>query len=132
MGFAKWTFRIAGIYGFVVLAPMYLMEQQVGQDFPPAITHPEYYYGFIGVALSFQILFLILSTDPLKFRMMMIPSILEKATYGIAVLGLFLQGRINPVIFYFSLVDLTFGLLFLIAYLKTDPTAQEDATPTSE
>jgi len=57
MKFAKWVFRIAGIYGLIVVAPMYLSESQISRDFPPAITHPEYFYGFIGVTLAWQVLF---------------------------------------------------------------------------
>jgi len=39
MNFAKWVFRIAGIYGLIVLVPMYFTESQISRDFPPAITH---------------------------------------------------------------------------------------------
>jgi len=42
----------AGIYGIAVIAPQYFMEAQVGRDYPPAITHPEYFYGFVGVGLA--------------------------------------------------------------------------------
>ncbi|MGH7494644.1 MAG: hypothetical protein ACREOO_19905 [bacterium] len=70
MKFAKWVFRIAGIYGLIVLTPMYFTEGQISRDFPPAPTHPEYYYGFIGVALAWQVLFLLLSKDPLRYRIM--------------------------------------------------------------
>ena len=54
MKFSKIVFRTAGIYGLIVLLPQYFMQAKNGQDFPPAITHPEYYYGFIGVGIAFQ------------------------------------------------------------------------------
>jgi hypothetical protein len=119
MRFAKVVFLIAGIYGLVVLAPQYFLEEKSGRDFPPAINHPEYYYGFIGVALAWQVLFLILSRDPLRYRAMMIPSILEKAGFGIAVIVLFLQHRVSPVLLGAGLIDLILGLLFAVAYFKT-------------
>jgi hypothetical protein len=119
MRFARVIFLIAGIYGVVVLAPQYLLEDKSGRDFPPAINHPEYYYGFIGVALAWQVLFLILSRDPLRYRAMMIPSILEKAGFGIAVVLLFLQHRVSPVLLGAAIIDLILGLLFLVAYFKT-------------
>lgn len=122
MKFAKWVFRIAGIYGILVIAPMYFSEHQIGRDFPPAITHPEYYYGFIGVTLAWQILFLILSRDPIRYRPIMLPSVVEKAAYGMAIIWLFIQQRIANLIFGFAIVDLIFGLLFFIAYWKTDHT----------
>ncbi len=50
--FAKRVFLVAGVYGLAVLFPQYFMEGQTGRDFPPPINHPEYFYGFIGVALA--------------------------------------------------------------------------------
>jgi hypothetical protein len=41
MKFAQWTFRIAGVYGVLVTAPLYFSEDQLGVDFPPPIAHPE-------------------------------------------------------------------------------------------
>ncbi len=78
MKFAKIVFYVAGIYGLLVLFPQYFMEAKNGRDFPPPITHPEYYYGFIGVALAFQILFLIIARRPVQYRAAMIPSVIEK------------------------------------------------------
>jgi hypothetical protein len=54
MKFAKYVFNIAGVYGLIVLTPQYFVERQIGVDYPPAITHPEYFYGFVGVAVSWQ------------------------------------------------------------------------------
>lgn len=119
MKFARVIFLIAGIYGLIVLAPQYFLEEKSGRDFPPAINHPEYYYGFIGVALAWQVLFLILSRDPLRYRAMMIPSILEKAGFGIAVVVLFLQHRVSHVMLGAAIIDLILGLLFAVAYFKT-------------
>ena len=119
MTFAKWVFRIAGIYGLLVLAPMYFAENQISRDFPPAITHPEHYYGFIGVALTWQVLFLVLSTDPVRYRMMILPAFLEKATYSIAVAWLFAQQRVAGIVFGFAMVDAILGVLFLLAFWRT-------------
>src|SRR3954465_7009493 len=94
MRFAKRLFTVEGIYGLLVLAPQYFLEAKNGRDFPPAITHPEYYYGFIGVALVFQLVFLVIARDPVRYRAMMIPAILEKASFGVAAIALFLPGRI--------------------------------------
>jgi len=48
---------LAGIYGLVVLLPLYFLEHRLGQDQPPAITHPEFYCGFVGVATAWQVAF---------------------------------------------------------------------------
>ena len=121
MKFAKVVFLVAGIYGLIVLVPSYFLEERTGRDFPPPITHPEYFYGFIGVAVAWQVVFLILSRDPIRYRPMMIPAILEKASFGIPVLILYLQQRVAALTLGVAMVDSTLGVLFLIAYLKTSP-----------
>ncbi|HYY57466.1 MAG TPA: hypothetical protein VE842_09035 [Pyrinomonadaceae bacterium] len=119
MRFARIIFSVAGIYGLVVLLPQYFMEGKNGRDFPPALTHPEYYYGFIGVALAWQVLFLIVATDPARYRAMMIPAVLEKAGFGVAVVILFLLNRASALLLAPATIDLILGLLFLVAYVKT-------------
>jgi len=123
MKFAKWTFLIAGIYGLLLVAPMLFMEQQLSQNYPPAITHPEYFYGMVIVTAAWQCVFLAISRDPLRYRALMLPAILEK-TYGIATLVLFAHGRIPTAVLGAGLIDLTLGVLFIIAYIKTRAAAQ--------
>lgn len=120
MTFAKRLFLIAGIYGLIVLVPQYFMEERIGLDTPPPITHSEFFYGFVGTAVAFQIVFLILSRDPVRYRAMVIPSVLEKAGFGIPVVVLFLQGRTSGMTLVFGSVDLLLGMLFIVAYLRTE------------
>lgn len=119
MRFARWLYTIAGIYGLLVLAPQYFMEEMIGRDYPPPITHPEFFYGFIGVALAWQVLFLILGRDPARYRPMMIPSVLEKLSFAMPVLVLYAKNRTSTATLAFGLVDLTLGVLFIAAYIKT-------------
>jgi hypothetical protein len=122
MKFAKVVFWIAGIWGFLVILPLYFMFDLIGRKDPPPITHPGFYYGFVGLALAWQIAFCIIATDPIRFRPMMIPSIVEKFTYAPAILILVLQQRTNPRDLLFSFTDFFLGILFVIAYLKTPST----------
>lgn len=55
MKFARYTFLIAGIYGLIVMLPQYFLEQRIANDSPPAVTHPEFFYGFIGITVAFQL-----------------------------------------------------------------------------
>ncbi len=119
MKFARRVFLIAGVYGLIVLLPMYFLEEKTGRDFPPPITHPEFYYGFIGVAVAWQVLFLILSRDPIRYRPMMIPAVLEKAAFAIPAVVLYLQQRISTFTLAAGLADGLLGVLFVVAYLKT-------------
>ena len=119
MKFARWTFLIAGIYGLLALVPMYFMETQIGIDTPPAITHPEYFYGFIGVAVAFQIVFIIISTDPQKYRPFMLASIVEKFSFAIAATVLLIDQRLAGPIVIGAAIDLVLGVLFFIAWYRT-------------
>lgn len=119
MRIARRVFRFAGIYGLLVLLPQYFTEVKIGHDYPPAITHPEFYYGFLGVAISWQIAFLVIATDPLRYRIMMIPSIAEKLTFGIAVLFLFFGHRTSSMTLTFAIIDLVLAAAFFLAYLRT-------------
>ena len=119
MKFAKNVFLIAGIYGLIVLVPQFFLEQKIGQDNPPPITHPEYFYGFICVAVAWQVLFLVLSRDPIRYRPMMIPAMLEKIGFPIAVLILYLQGRVAPMVLIPAGLDVVLLMLFIASYRKT-------------
>ncbi len=122
MRFAKRVFLIAAIYGFVVLVPQYFLEQKMGLDHPPAITHPEYFYGFAGVALAWQVAFLIISADPARYRTMMLPGVLEKVGFGGAVVVLYLLGRVQAIMLIPAAIDLVWGVLFAVAYVRTAAT----------
>ena len=117
--FARRVFLLAGVIGLLTLVPQYFMEARVGRDFPPPITHPEYFYGFVGVGMVWQILFLIISTDPQRLRPAMIAAVLEKLSFGVPVIVLYLQGRLPAMILGFGLFDLFLGVLFVISYRVT-------------
>lgn len=119
MTFATRVYRLAGIYGLIVLLPQYVLEAKNGRDYPPPITHPEYYYGFVGVAVAWQIAFLIISTDPVRYRPLMIAAMLEKATFFVAVVVLFTLGRVHLMMLGAASLDMVFGVLFAVAYAKT-------------
>lgn len=119
MNFARWVFRIAGIYGLVVLTPHYFLENQIAAEAREQFTHPEFFYGFLGVGLAWQIAFLTIAHDPLRFRPMMIPSILEKFSFAGATTVLFIQQRMARAMFAAGMVDLAFGVLFLVAWRRT-------------
>lgn len=119
MRFAKIVFLVAGIYGIAALFPQYFLEAKNAVDFPPPITHPEYFYGFTGVALAFQFVFLVISRDPVRYRPMMIPSVLEKFSFAGAVIVLFWLNRIHAAVLAFGMIDLALGLLFIASYFLT-------------
>jgi len=119
MRFARAVFLVAGTYGLLVIAPMYFLETRIGRDLPPAITHPEYFYGFLGVTIAWQIVFLVLARDPLRYRAMILPSIVEKFGFGIPVIFLFMQHRIPLTVLSLGSVDWVLAALFVAAYITT-------------
>jgi hypothetical protein len=119
MRFARLVFLIAGTWGIVVLTPLYVLFDAVGRQYPPAITHPDFYYGFIGVALAWQVAFLVIGKDPIRFRPMMVPAILEKFGYVTTLTVLYAQGRLQFGQFAVAVPDLILGLLFILAFFKT-------------
>jgi hypothetical protein len=123
MRFAKIVFWVAGIWGLLVLTPLYFMFDLIGRNDPPPITHPGFFYGFVGLGLAWQVAFIVIATDPVRFRPLMIPCILEKVSWSAAVIILVLQSRMHKSDLVFVGTDLLLGLLFLIAYFKTPPRA---------
>lgn len=119
MTFARRVFTVAWVYGFLSLVPMYFMEGWYMERVPPALTHPEFYYGFIGVALAWQALFVLIARDPARMRPAMLPAVLEKLGWGIAVPVLVLQGRTSSFFVPAAAIDLVLGVLFVMAWRKT-------------
>ena len=122
MNFARRVFQVAAIYGLAVLVPQYFLEGRTGRDFPPPITHVEYYYGFIGVAVAWQLAFLVIARDPVRYRPLMLVAVVEKAAFGVPAVILYALGRLSGQMLAAGLIDLTLGLLFALAYTRTRDT----------
>lgn len=123
MKFSKYVFIAAGIYGLIITAPMYFSEAKFNLNDPPVLTHPEYFYGFVGVVIAWQLAFLLIARDPYRYRLMMIPAVIEKLSYGLAVIFLFSLERVTKVPLTFAVIDLALAVLFTIAFIKSKPTA---------
>ena len=119
MRFAKWVFLAAGVSGVLMIVPPFFLEARTGQEYPPPINHPEYYYGFFGVTLAWQFLFLVIASDPVRYRMAMLPSMLEKAGFAVAIPILFALERVPGVWLGFASMDATWLVLFAIAFVLT-------------
>ena len=116
--FARRVYAVAGIYGLLVMLPQYFLENRIGRDSPPAITHPEYFYGFVGLALVWQLCFLLIAREPERFRPLMPITVLEKLAFGVPAVALYASHRISAQVLAFGVLDLLLGTLFAIAYLR--------------
>lgn len=106
----SWIFRLSAAYGLIALLPMYVQA-------PPDLRHPEFYFGFIGVATAWQFAFLIIAMDPVKYRLLILPGILEKLGFGVAALILYAQGRTPGLMALGGAVDLLMAALFAWAFV---------------
>src|SRR5262245_42510701 len=119
MKFARNVFLVAGIWGVLVMTSMYFLLDAVNRQYPPAITHPDFYYGFVSITFAWQIVFLVISTDPLRYRPIMAAALVEKFGY-IATLGLlYSRGQIQFGQFAVVAPDCILGILFITAFFKT-------------
>ena len=121
MRLAKWVFLLAGVSGILMVVPPYFLERQTGENYPPPINHPENYYGFLGVTLAWQFMFLVIASDPARYRPAMLPAVLEKAGFTVAIPLLYAAGRVAAVWIGFAAMDATWLVLFVVAYLRTPP-----------
>jgi hypothetical protein len=120
MRFARVVFTIAGVWGVLIMTPLYFAFDAVGRAYPPPLTHPDVYYGFIGVTLAWQIAFLMIAADPLRYRMIMLAGILEKSLYVGTIITLYLLGQLKPAQAAAIIVpDGALGLLFVASFFKT-------------
>src|SRR5215475_4670193 len=114
MKIAKIIFWAASVWGVLLLTPLFFIFDRIGQQDPPPVTHPGFYYGFVTTALSFQFVFMMIATDPVRFRPIMILSVVEKFSYVAAVTALHAQHRIHGADLLFAAVDFVLGFLFLV------------------
>ncbi len=123
MKFAKVIFWIAAIWGIVVITPLYFLFDIIGRQDPPPITHPGFYYGFVGCALAWQFAFIVIATDPIRFRTMMLIAVFEKFSFGAATAVLYLQHRMHTSDLALGGIDSFLGVLFLLAFARTSSNA---------
>jgi hypothetical protein len=128
MKFARITFLVAGLYGIVALTPLYFAENFVGRLFPPPVNHPEFYYGFLGVVIICHVLYLLISRSPARYRPLMLLGAAEKFVFGLPTVLLYVQGRVAPPILAAALVDIAFGVCFVIAHRATSSLPSSSAS----
>jgi hypothetical protein len=127
MRFSRWVFNIAGIYGVISVAPLYFMEQAIDRQDPPPITHPMFFYGFVGVTLAWQLLLFAIAYQAVRLRPVIPFVVLEKLSFGIGAMVLYHQGRLDHSDLYFGGIDLVLAVLFLLAWWRL-PTENSWAT----
>ena len=121
MKFAKVVFVCAGIWGIGVLTPLYWLVDVSGRRYGVPTEYPQFYYGFLSVAMAWQIAFLIIGSNPARFRMLMIPGMLEKLGYVVPLVVLYQQARVTWADAQAAVPDFVLAILMMLAFVKTRP-----------
>lgn len=119
MKFARAAFLIAGVWGIVVLTPLYFLVDLTGRQYAAPADYPQFFYGFLSVAMAWQIAFLVIGSSPARFRPLMIPSIVEKFGHVTGVAVLYGQGRLSVADATAAGPDVLLGVLFVLAFAMT-------------
>ena len=115
----KIIFIGAGIWGIAVLTPLYWLVDISGRHYAPPNDYPEFFYGFIGVAIAWQIAFLVIGSNPARFRMLMIPAMIEKFGYISTLIVMYGRSQISSIDVQPAVPDGLIGLLFIVAFWTT-------------
>ena len=118
MRFARIVFVVAGIWGIAVLTPFYWLVDVTGRQYTSPTEYPHFFYGFFSVAMAWQIAFLVIGSNPVRFRPLMIPAAIEKVGYVVTLAVLYGQARISTADAQAAGPDLLLGILFIVAFAK--------------
>lgn len=113
MKLAKWIFLIAGVVGLLSTIPLAFAEKVM------RVNQPEFYYGFVFLDICWQVLYLFVSSNPVRYRPIMIPAFLAKGSGTVALTWLYLVGRVSGQWIAIGAVDGVFAILFLVAFWAT-------------
>ena len=112
---ARLIFAAAGVYGRIVLLPLFFAAPWL----EPAPNRPEDYYGFLGAVSVMQLVYLAIARDPVRYRPLMPIAALAKAVCFVTILTLWLQGRSASPAMLLASIDLPLGIAFIAAWRRT-------------
>lgn len=117
---ARRIFQIAGVWGLFVLTVAYATHFLGGEEWAVVTSHPQYVHGFFLVTLAWQVAFLIIATDPVRYRLLMLAAMLEKFPFTLATILLYAAGSVPVSALIAGLIDGALGVAFAVAYVVTD------------
>jgi hypothetical protein len=126
MKFARFVFIASGVWGIAALAPFYWLVDITGRRYAAPMDYPQFFWGFFSVALAWQFAFLLIGSNPVRFRPLMVPAIVEKFGFIVTLTLLLGRGRIPSADAVAAIPDTVVGLLFVAAFAATS----SDARPT--
>lgn len=118
MTFARWVFTIGGIWGVLIIAPLFVMENSLAQMTGP-FSHPDTYYGFAASTLAWQFGYLMIGRDPVRYRPFMLIGAFSKAVFFGSCWTLVVLGRVQPLVAWAVTPDIVLAILFVVAWWRT-------------
>ena len=127
MRFARIVFIVAGVWGILVLTPLFFLVDVTGRQYVPPSVYPQFFYGFLSVAMAWQIAFLVIGSDPARFRPLMLVGVVEKLGHVLGVLAMYRQARITTLDAQGAIPDLVLALAFVAAFVASRSSPRRDA-----
>lgn len=124
MTFAKWVFTIGGVWGVLIIGPLFFTEQVMADTTGKPFNHPDTYYGFVAAVFCWQLSYLVIARDPARYRPFMLLGALGKVLYAGGCWVLFAQGRIPITVPAIASPDLLLAALFVVSWFRTAPGRQ--------
>jgi len=119
MRLAKNVFYGAGAWGILLVTPMFFLFDEIGRQRGVPITYPQFFYGFLVVTMAWQLAFLVIGSDPARYRLLMLPAMVEKFGFVVGMCVLFALGQITGMDAAIAAPDFVLGVLFAVAFAKT-------------
>ena len=108
--FAARVYFWAAVYGIPVLLLAYFRPV----PHPWLLSH----LGFVGTALVFQGVFLVIARDPRRFAPLMPVTLFEKLCFGVPAVAFFVRGQADSVTAIAGGIDLLLAVLFFLAWRR--------------
>jgi hypothetical protein len=64
---ARFVYIAGGVWGIAALAPFYWLVDISGRRYAPPVDYPQFFWGFLSVALAWQCAFLLIGSNPARF-----------------------------------------------------------------
>ena len=110
MRFATWSFALAGVYGLVATVSLYFQA--------PLTPDTQWLYAFAGAAAATQLAYLLIATDPVRYRLVIPVGIASKLSFAVPMTVLYARGDIAMASFVFALIDYALAVLFAVNFVR--------------
>lgn len=110
MKFARWSFLLAALYGLTAIGLSIVMPTLTAATFSQ--------FAFAGAAGATQPLYLLIATDPHRYRATIPVGIASKLSFATPAFILYAQGTAPPLLPAFAAIDLALAALFAINFVR--------------